>query len=182
MRLYSFLLIRICLILVTYFWSARHHVAVGWVIIPNFNYHRSQIMINQKVYTKSKETMTETRNRRIIMSAKKDSASYENNALRLEMSWKMNEAKEKYADDCEILSEAPDCGGDIICEKCDGVGHHNCRFCLGTNFMYMAGNFVSCKVCNDGIENCSPCRGTGFLAPWAVLSDKNKNGNTDLMP
>lgn len=62
------------------------------------------------------------------------------------------------------------------CETCHGEGEQTCRFCGGTDFLSAIGGetdalFIEgigrdCPVCNDGVEVCHKCSGTGYVFSW----------------
>lgn len=93
----------------------------------------------------------------------------------LEMMWGLSEA----AEDCDI--DHPDTCGSEPCEDCSGRGVRSCRFCQGSGklgFMRQKyeeeetpsiPSFMACPICEDGVEVCSSCRGTGWVAGWTTL-------------
>jgi hypothetical protein len=85
--------------------------------------------------------------------------SIDNTRVRLEASWEIEECKTSVAS-CEDF-----------CNECSGSGRQACRFCRGTN-MLMLDTFRVCPICEQGKEDCEPCRGTGFIAPWASTVDE----------
>ena len=88
---------------------------------------------------------------------------------RLEMQWELAEA----ADNCDV--ERPQSCGSAPCQDCNGQGWNPCRFCRGTSVLYLPqnelqeGQFVSCKICQQGTERCRSCQGTGWVAGWTQL-------------
>jgi hypothetical protein len=63
------------------------------------------------------------------------------------------------------------------CVSCEGSGEMACRFCGGTSMMSAIGGNTDalfyegigkdCPVCNDGMEACTKCAGTGFVFMWS---------------
>lgn len=63
------------------------------------------------------------------------------------------------------------------CKTCHGSGEQTCRFCGGTDFLSAIGGETDalftegigkdCPVCNDGIESCNKCAGTGSIFTWS---------------
>lgn len=63
------------------------------------------------------------------------------------------------------------------CASCEGSGGMTCRFCEGTSMMSAIGGDTDalfyegigkdCPVCNDGVEACQKCAGTGFVFSWS---------------
>lgn len=59
------------------------------------------------------------------------------------------------------------------CGACGGSGEQVCRFCHGTGFLSAVGGNEDallyegigkeCPVCEDGVEPCSTCAGTGYV-------------------
>lgn len=87
---------------------------------------------------------------------------------RLEMSWQMEEAKE----DCDV--DMPQSCGSEPCQDCAGKGWKTCRFCRGTQMLFMAdadAKFSECKICQQGMECCRSCQGTGWVAGWTQLQE-----------
>lgn len=101
--------------------------------------------------------------------------SVESSRLRLEMMWQLDEAVE----DCEV--ERPETCGSRPCEACRGRGVTPCRFCGGRQLLgftresnrHQGGSvsaFYACTICDHGLEPCGACRGTGWVAEWALLT------------
>lgn len=101
--------------------------------------------------------------------------SVESSRLRLEMMWQLDEAVE----DCEV--ERPETCGSQPCEACRGRGVTPCRFCGGRQLLgftresnrHSGGSvsaFYACTICDHGLEPCGACRGTGWVAEWALLT------------
>jgi DnaJ-class molecular chaperone len=85
--------------------------------------------------------------------------------LQLEMAWQMQQQK----DECEV--EQPETCSDR-CLSCHGTGNVLCRFCQGTKVLALQGMAQpqACNVCQaQGIEECAPCRGAGWIANWTQL-------------
>jgi hypothetical protein len=63
------------------------------------------------------------------------------------------------------------------CVSCEGSGEMTCRFCGGTSMMSAIGGDTDalfyegigkdCPVCDDGVEACTKCAGTGFVFSWS---------------
>lgn len=63
--------------------------------------------------------------------------------------------------------------GPSKCEPCNGSGEQTCRFCGGTHFLsgiggetdalFYEGIGKDCPVCQDGVEVCQECSGTGHV-------------------
>ena len=59
------------------------------------------------------------------------------------------------------------------CGACGGTGEQVCRFCHGTGFLSAVGGNEDallyegigkkCPVCEDGVEPCTTCAGTGYV-------------------
>jgi len=86
----------------------------------------------------------------------------------LEMKWTLDE----HQDDC-VVDEPVTCGGEE-CSDCDTRGWNVCRFCSGRTFLHWGRpngkhSFSSCNVCNQGVETCKSCSGTGWVAPWMTF-------------
>jgi len=124
-----------------------------------------------------------------------EAAGTESARVRLEMMWGLKEAEE----DC--LVDMPETCGSEPCEDCRGRGVVKCRFCNGSAVigfmrqrpveleeqeqsvvggreqqqrapqMQETPSFMSCTICREGHEVCTKCRGTGWIAGWATLSD-----------
>ena len=101
--------------------------------------------------------------------------SVESSRLRLEMMWQLDEAVEE----CEV--ERPETCGSQPCETCRGRGVTPCRFCGGRQLLgftresnrHSGGSvsaFYACTICDHGLEPCGACRGTGWVAEWALLT------------
>ena len=68
-----------------------------------------------------------------------------------------------------------------VCHSCHGRGDLICRFCEETgylssigsscNIVFYAGFGENCPVCDDGMESCHDCAGTGYVFSW----DTKKN-------
>lgn len=68
------------------------------------------------------------------------------------------------------------------CKSCAGSGEQTCRFCGGTDFLSAIGGETDalfydgigkdCPVCNDGLEVCHKCTGTGWVFSWS--RDRNR--------
>lgn len=59
------------------------------------------------------------------------------------------------------------------CTTCRGHGDLICRFCDETGYLatmgeqvFYAGVGQDCPVCNDGMEVCTECAGTGYVFSW----------------
>ena len=85
--------------------------------------------------------------------------SMERDRLKFEVNWQIDECREDH-DYCEDF-----------CEECAGSGKMVCRFCRGTKFIVFGEDFRPCIICSEGQEDCSACRGTGQVAPWATTMD-----------
>jgi len=94
--------------------------------------------------------------------------------LRLEMHWDLRESTEAHKTEC-VIEDPSTCGSDE-CEDCNGEGEITCRFCRGTKQLYVGQNkgFAACKICQEGHEMCTSCRGTGWIAEWTHVDDKFK--------
>jgi hypothetical protein len=93
-----------------------------------------------------------------------------NARLGLEMQWQLSDAVE----DCDV--DLPQSCGSEPCLDCRGKGWTVCRFCRGTNVLYLPAtsarpfkDFVSCSICQKGTERCRSCKGTGWIAGWTQL-------------
>lgn len=68
------------------------------------------------------------------------------------------------------------------CTTCQGGGEITCRFCGGTSMMSAIGGDTNtlfyegigkdCPVCDDGVEVCNRCAGTGWVFSWSI--DRNR--------
>ena len=68
------------------------------------------------------------------------------------------------------------------CITCQGGGEITCRFCGGTSMMSAIGGDTNtlfyegigkdCPVCDDGVEVCNRCAGTGWVFSWSI--DRNR--------
>ena len=68
------------------------------------------------------------------------------------------------------------------CTSCQSGGVMTCRFCGGTSMMSAIGGETDtlfyegigkdCPVCDDGVEVCSKCAGTGWVFSWS--KDRNR--------
>jgi len=67
--------------------------------------------------------------------------------------------------------------GQEKCKPCNGSGETTCRFCGGTDFLsgiggetdalFLEGIGKNCPVCDDGVEVCQTCAGTGQIFSWS---------------
>ena len=70
------------------------------------------------------------------------------------------------------------------CKTCNGSGKCTCRFCGGTTFLsgvggdtdalFVEGIGKDCPVCDDGLETCHECAGTGYIFSWSP-PEEHKN-------
>ena len=93
--------------------------------------------------------------------------SLQGSRVRLEMNWQIDECRED-VNACENF-----------CTDCAGSGRMACRFCRGTNILSFDGKFGGCPVCDQGMETCGSCRGTGFIAPWATTMENHLHNRTN---
>jgi hypothetical protein len=93
-------------------------------------------------------------------------ASLQKAAVRLEMSWQIDECKTDQ-DRCEDF-----------CADCAGSGTRYCRFCRGTGITALGDEFRPCVICKNGLEQCASCRGTGHIAPWAMTMENFLDGKS----
>lgn len=91
--------------------------------------------------------------------------SLEKQRVRYEMNWQIEECK----DDEDLCED--------FCPDCAGSGKMTCRFCRGTGFIVFGDEFRPCKICKDGLEDCSTCRGTGHIAPWVTTMEQHLNAS-----
>ena len=80
----------------------------------------------------------------------------------LEMNWQI--------ENCEVDEDT--CTD--FCSECAGSGKSHCKFCRGTRLISFGNEFRPCKICVDGVVDCSACAGTGSISPWAKTHDGNK--------
>jgi DnaJ-class molecular chaperone len=108
-----------------------------------------------------------------MMGRAEPARSVESTRLRLEMMWQLEEA----AEDCEV--ERPETCGSRPCGRCRGRGANACRFCSGRQVLGFRRErpdgttqpaLYGCTVCDRGFEACDACRGTGWVAEWALLT------------
>jgi hypothetical protein len=87
-------------------------------------------------------------------------------AVRLEVTWQIDECQTD-EDRCEDF-----------CEDCAGSGIRYCRFCRGTGVTSLGEEIRACLICKKGREECSSCRGTGHIAPWATTMENFLDGKS----
>jgi len=71
------------------------------------------------------------------------------------------------------------------CKTCAGSGEQTCRFCGGIDFLSAIGGETDalscegigkdCPVCDDGLEDCQGCAGTGII--FSRSRDKSRTGS-----
>lgn len=81
----------------------------------------------------------------------------------LELRWALMAS----TDECDV-QDMNSCGG--MCDRCSGEGVVDCRFCDGTGFLMVGSTLYRggkvCPVCSGGLEECSGCKGSGWVAKW----------------
>ena len=82
----------------------------------------------------------------------------------LDLIWKIREE----IDECDVAKEDI-CGS--VCDKCNGEGYVECRFCAGTGFLMLGHELIGtnndCSVCKGtGQEECKDCMGAGYIVQW----------------
>lgn len=110
----------------------------------------------------------------------------------LEVQWQIDRTNEEC--DLDEVREDPgaaaECGSDV-CSTCHGHGTVPCRFCRGTGVMWLSpsssttggdgqggadSSFPPCPVCQQGMETCRDCKGSGRIAKWTrVLASDRKS-------
>jgi len=128
---------------------------IDWSRMPGFDDNDDDDEISQDdVDNEDKDTSLEA-----------EETNYSKSRLRLEMQWQATQD----AEDCDV--DQPETCGTEACNKCNGKGWNNCRFCQGTTMLRNMDTFRPCPICRDGVEPCHACAGTGLVAHFTTLKD-----------
>uniref|UniRef100_A0A7S1GPI2 DUF4110 domain-containing protein n=1 Tax=Cyclophora tenuis TaxID=216820 RepID=A0A7S1GPI2_CYCTE len=89
--------------------------------------------------------------------------------IRMQMAWEQWED----SDNCDVSGNGGVSSCGTKCKDCCGVGTKKCRFCSGATTISLAKGQVEvdCPVCQNGIETCRSCAGTGWVAGWTTLAE-----------
>jgi len=141
---------------------------IDWSQMPDFDEEERQLEAEEaslKAALSQLEQNFELECLPDIKRQKQHVASMNKVRLRLEMNWKVEEAK----DECDV-QRVQTCAH--ACQDCGGTGFTECRFCKGTAVLRMTStSFRPCSICQQGVEICRNCKGSGWVAGWTELQE-----------